>query len=169
MKTPGDLQAMFKGLADSLQISFVYGSSERILNRQSSNLNYPVLWLEKPTIRRLRSGGYKRIFTGGFVVLIACQPDDYDAINQAQDDSDYLTEKVLNRLEWAAEQGLLEFDRADCESDPMEGWSADADTGWRTEYRLVNGVHCENDGYWQNGNWMDSAGYWADTFGAYTD
>lgn len=168
MKTAGDMQGLFMGLASSLGISFEYGSSERILNRQSSALEYPLLWLEKPTIHRLRSGGYKRSFSGAFAVLIACQPDDYVAINKAQDEADLLTEKVLNRLEWASEQGLFEFDREECESDFLENWSADADAGLRTEFQLLTGTHCENDGYWADANWADAAGYWSDTFGAYT-
>jgi hypothetical protein len=169
MKTAGDMQGLFKGQASSLGISFEYGSSERILNRQSSALEYPLLWVEKPTIRRLRSGGYKRSLAGGFTILIACQPDDYDAINRAQDDADLLTEKVLNRLEWAAEQGLFEFDRADCESDFLENWSADADTGLRTEFQLLTGTHCGNDSYWADAGWEDAAAFWTDMFAAYPD
>jgi len=174
VKTPNDLRLLFSGLATALDISFQYGSSERILNRQSSNLIYPVLWLEKPDVQRIRSGGYKQRYDAAFAVLIACQPDDYTAINKAQDDAFMLTERILNRLTFGAELEvdggpLYEFDRNGCESQPIEGWSADADTGWRTEFTLIFGVHCETDSYWQNSNWSDSDGEWADTFGAYTD
>lgn len=170
MKTPNDIRLLFSGLATAMGMSFQYGSSERILNRQSSDLNYPVLWLEKPTVQRIRSGGYKQRFDCAFVVLIACQPDDYTAIDQAQDESFMLTERILNRLGYGAEElNLYEFDREGAQSESLEGWSADADTGWRTEVSITAGVHCETDAYWQDTNWSDSSDYWADTYGAYTD
>ena len=64
---------------------------------------------------------------------------------------------------------LYEFDRENAVSEALETWSADADTGWRTEVEIIAGVLCETDAFWQNSNWSDSSDVWADTFGAYTD
>lgn len=149
MKSPTDVRDYFEAIATDLGLSFQYGSSERILNRQSSNLLYPCLWLEKPDISHFRSGGLKRVFESAYVVLISCAPDDYEAIDTAQNESDILTEKILNRLEADADApAQFEFDRKECSSDVIESWSADADTGWRTEFRLTLGVLCETDAYW---------------------
>ena len=140
MKKPSDLRAYFETIATGLGLSFVYGASERILNRQSSNLQYPVLWLEKPTLRHFRSGGYKTIFESAFIVLIGCQPDDYDQIDAAQDTAWKWTNKVLQRLTAGTDAlpAEFEFDPGNTSSDVIEAWSADCDTGWRTEFQLIN-------------------------------
>lgn len=159
MKRPSDLRQFFANIAEQLEMDFVYGSTERILNRQSSNLNYPVLWLEKPSMRRQQSAGYRAIFESAFVVLVACRPDDYDEIDTAQDTAWELTEKVINRL--AAEHDLLpptfEFHAERCVSEVVEAWSADADTGWRTEFFITSNF-CNSDTFWDAYIWGAGGG-----------
>lgn len=158
MKKPSDLRAYFETIATGLGLSFVYGASERILNRQSSNLQYPVLWLEKPTLRHFRSGGYKTIFESAFIVLIGCQPDDYDQIDAAQDTAWKWTNKVLQRLTAGADAlpAEFEFDPGNTSSDVIEAWSADCDTGWRTEFQLI-GEGCEFDDCCDDEVWGEAA------------
>lgn len=158
MKKPSDIRDYFKAIATGLGLSFEYGASERILNRQSSNLNYPVLWLEKPTMRRMRSGGYKVTFDSAFVVLIGCSPDDYEQIDRAQDTAWQFTEKILQKITADADgpPSLFEFDTATCESDVVETWSADCDTGWRTEFRII-GAGCEWEDCCDEKVWGDQA------------
>jgi hypothetical protein len=161
MRRPSDLSIYFKAIADALEISFVYGASERILNRQSSNLEYPVLWLEKPSMSRETGGGYRAKFQSAFVVLISCPVDDYEAEDAAQDLAWELTEKILNRMAIEADEAppMFEFDVRDSSSDIVERWSGDNDTGWRTEFMLVSS-YCQTDDYWDTANWGGVGMFW---------
>ena len=160
MKRPSELKAYFANVAEQLGISFEYGNSQRILNRQSANLTYPLLWLEKPQVRRQQSGAYKLSLRTAFVVLISVRPDDYEAADAAQDLSFEITEKVMFRLEndAALAPPIFEFDRERSSSECLEFWSGDSDTGWRTEIEVVIEGGCEDDFYAAEG-WGDVPGF----------
>lgn len=143
METPNDLRAKFAAIATALDCSFEYGNSERILNRQSSQLTYPLIWLEVPDIRMARSGGLKRVFASAFTVLSNAEIDDYTGQDAALDLTFLITENVIKHLSLGADGGEFEFAPERCQSQYKGKWSADDDWGWRTEFDLT-GVACEN-------------------------
>lgn len=142
--TPAELKAYFADIAADLNVSFVYGNSERILNRQLSSLTYPVLWLEIPEMRLTRSGTLQREFASAFLCLTDRASDDFDGQDTALDEMHTLTEQVLQRMQADSEASPVPFvfDMAGARSEYKGKWSADDDWGWRTEFELI-GAACE--------------------------
>lgn len=146
IKTASDLRDYFQALATALGCSFAYGNSERILNRQHSQLQYPVLWLEVPDIQMIRDGGLKRRFFAAFTFLSNADWDDEDGQNARLDEMYLLTEQALQTLQASATDNFppqFEFDMAMSRSEYKPKWSADDDWGWRTEFELL-GAACES-------------------------
>lgn len=143
--TPAELKAYFATLATTLGCSFEYGNSERILNRQLSDLVYPVLWLEVPDIRLLRDGGLKRKFSTAFTLLSNVDIDNYAGQDAALDAMYLLTEQALQQLMADSDEmpAPFEFDMAEAVSEYKQKWSADDDWGWRTEIEIT-GAACES-------------------------
>lgn len=148
IKTPADLKAYFADAAADLGCSFEYGNSERILNRQLSQLVYPLLWLEVPDIRMIREGGLKRRFSTAFSFLSNADVDDYTGQDAALDACFALTEQLLQRMQADSEisdpEVSFEFDMENALSEYKQKWSADDDWGWRTEFTLT-GAACESE------------------------
>lgn len=144
MTTPNDLKTYFAQKAAALGLSFVYGASERILNRQSSDLTYPVLWLEVPDISVFRDGGLKKRFRAAFIILENREADDYDGQDNTLDALWLKTETLLSTIQADSEAGVVDFDfdMTRCESQHKPKFSADDDWGWRTELTIVGGA-CE--------------------------
>lgn len=140
-----DLKVYFAAVAADLGCSFEFGNSERILNRQLSDLQYPVLWLEIPDIRMRREGTLYREFQGAFLCLSDAPTDDYAGQDSALDAMYALTEQVLQRMQADSETLPMPFlfDMASARSEYKGKWSADDDWGWRTEFELT-GAACEN-------------------------
>lgn len=144
--THQDLRTYFAEIAADLGMAFEYGNSERILNRQNSNLQYPLLWLEIPEIRLRRDGILHRVFATAFLCLTDRAADDYDGHDTALDEMFVRTEQVLQRLQADSETLPVPFifDMAGAASEYKGKWSADDDWGWRTEFELT-GAACENE------------------------
>lgn len=145
IKTPADLKDYFAALATALNCSFEYGNSERILNRQLSNLTYPLLWLEVPDVRLIRDGGLKREFLCAFLFLSDAAVDDFAGQHTRLDEMFLLTEQALQTLQASSTDEFpapFDFDMEQAHSQYKAKWSADDDWGWRTEFRLI-GAACE--------------------------
>jgi hypothetical protein len=142
--TPADLKTYFATLAATVGCSFVYGNSERILNRQLSNLVYPVLWLETPEVTRSRNGVLSRQFSAAFLCLSDKPVDDYTGQDAAMDAMFEKTELILQTMQADSEAhpSPFVFDMANARSEEKLKWSADDDWGWRTEFELI-GAACE--------------------------
>lgn len=135
--------AYFKALATSFGFSFEYGGSERILNRQSSQLRYPVLWLEVPDVRLIGSGGLRRNFVGAFCLLNNVEPDDYAAQDAILDDLLDKCVLITQQMRTDVEQNhLFEFDPDGTTYEARTKWSADDDFGWRVSYTIIGAPLC---------------------------
>jgi hypothetical protein len=122
---------------------FVMGGSERILNRENSIINYPVVWLEIPDISWINDGGLKRRYSGAFVVLMSAPQDDWTREDADLDTTLTITNKILARMQYdAQDEGLFEFDIEGATTNHKGKWSGDNDWGWRTEFELI-GDACE--------------------------
>lgn len=144
--SPATLKAYFAALASELGCSFVFGNSERILNRQQSDLQYPVLWLEIPEMRLIRNGTLQREFHSAFLCLTDRPADDFEGQDAALDEMHTLTEQVLQRMQADSESHPIPFlfDMHNAMSEYKGKWSADDDWGWRTEFELI-GAACETE------------------------
>jgi hypothetical protein len=146
IKSAADLKNYFQAMATALGCSFEYGASERILNRQHSQLIYPVLWLEVPEIQPIRSGGLKRRFYSAFTFLSNADWDDVAGQNARLDEMFLLTEQALQTMQASATDNYppqFDFDIESSRSEYKQKWSADDDWGWRTEFELL-GAMCED-------------------------
>lgn len=146
IRTPAELKAYFAAIAADLGCTFVYGNSERILNRQSTGMIYPCLWLEIPEMRLVRNGSLQRVFSTAFLCLTDSPADDFDGQDNALDSMHALTEQVLQRLQSDSEASPVPFlfDMAGAASEYKGKWSADDDWGWRTEIEITGGA-CESE------------------------
>lgn len=144
IRTPAELKAYFAALATEFGCSFEYGNSERILNRQSSQLTYPLIWLEIPDVLLQRDGVLTRRMQSAFLCLSNAPADDYAGQDTALDEMHALTEQILQRMQADSEAQPTPFlfDMAGARSEYKGKWSADDDWGWRTEFDLVGGA-CE--------------------------
>lgn len=145
IKTPADLKDYFAALATALGCSFEFGNSERIIQRQLSQLTYPLLWLEHPEVRLLRDGGLKREFQCAFLFLSNADVDDFAGQHTRLDEMFALTEQALQMLQASSTDEFpapFDFDMEQAQSQYKGKWSADDDWGWRTEFRLI-GAACE--------------------------
>lgn len=168
--TLAEYKKFFTDLAASLGLDCVYGNSRRILNRQSSQLNYPCLWLEIPMKEYVRQGALKKKYLGAFTILEQNDVDDEAQQDEHLNGTAELTDRVLLRMEAAAEAGVFEF-RMDgnAQSDSIEHWSADNGWGWRTSFSILAGmcqhIDCCPGQVWGDGSagevWGGEGNWWS--------
>ncbi len=142
--TPASFRDYFQKMAADFTCSFSYGSEIRILNRQLSQIQYPLFWLEQPTVRHVREGVLMREYRTGFLFLNNVSPDDEQAQDEASEQMFNLAHQALLRLETDADAGAFIFDISDCSMDIKEAWSPDDDYGWRVEIVLLTAIECED-------------------------
>lgn len=119
---------------------FVTGGAERILNRQNSNISYPVLWLEYPDIS-IRDG-YLTRYQGAFLVLAAAPADAQDQEDENLDTCQSIIQDIIARMVDDADNGLFEFDMSGVSIQYKGNWGGDNDWGWRVEFAL-DGTACD--------------------------
>ncbi len=144
MNSINDYKAWWAGTAAALNLDFIYGGSDRILNRQNMNITYPCIWVGVPEVRRTRaSGALKKLFDGWFIVLQNAPTDDNEEQDTALNDMDDLTEQVLTRMYNAAMAGQFEFDPEETISYYKAKQTADDGWGWFTEFKMTGGQTVE--------------------------
>lgn len=123
-----DYLATFSGLYGITDVDF--GGTDRILNRQNSNLTYPLLFAELPTIQHTGDDGEMMVFSFRLFVLelrhkypqYVEEAPGYDAVRN-------IMRQVLNKF--TADRNIegFYFDRANVSLDFKEAYTADDDFG----------------------------------------
>jgi len=137
----------FRELADShVNInSFQVGNSERILNRQRSDIDYPILWLEVPDVSIFQLGGYKARYSSRLLVLKDSAADDWDGEDASLNICLKIMFEILTKMEEDADDGEFEFVMSDASIQPKTKWSADDDHGWALDFSIVGQIdQCVN-------------------------
>jgi hypothetical protein len=137
IRTLADIQEYFRRLATiSPDIQeFVVGDSEQILSLDRSKMDYPVLWLETPTIR----WDFDRVGSREYdfhIVILSNSPIDTWAYQQ------YILNQTAEITHWLLAK--LKSDHADevlqlsfsASSQPIVGYGHDHDYGWRTRLTI---------------------------------
>lgn len=137
-----DLRTEFQTIAQTLGLHFVFGASERVIMQQLGNIEYPCLWLGKPTVSLVRQGGLHRKYMCEFWILENADADDYAGQDEKMDSTLDLTQSVLQHLQARADAGHFIFDMEGATSDPKEKFTADDCLGWLTDVNLL-GAACE--------------------------
>lgn len=116
----------------------VFGDEEEILNRQSSKISYPCMWVETPQPTFLYDpAGIRLEWPIAFIVNV---PRGAGAEERAARSAMLLVaQKAWAKLEAGEAEGRFQFVRNQDEGDPILKYSGDNDTGWRFVARVVVG------------------------------
>lgn len=146
LRNSKDYKAYFQKFKDFEGILTVgYGSYDRFMAKLTDpNLQYPVLWVERPTISKIEFGGSKKRFTGGIAILMnthnSTTNDEEDIILS---DCEELLFKVLEEMENDASDDSFEFDDSPTDTDFKDRESGDSAIGTRAEIKLIGGYDCD--------------------------
>jgi hypothetical protein len=137
MTTYSDLIEYFEGFVNvipDLQVVRV-GDDEAIIEFQNSQIKYPVLWVETPSVRFTDPGGVPaKRFRFALVTLWNEPKKTTQEANQKLSVALELMEVVYNKI-------LNDAENSDCfvlvlndsDAEPVRRWSADNCFGWRME------------------------------------
>lgn len=128
--------------------SFAHGPASRIIAGGRSSNEYPLLWLETPTLALLDKDGTASFGqrSSAFVILQSAASDDYDAQDAAWDQTEAIALDVLSRLRKAHkahEIVLSSLDKTQLEA--MATLSLGKEVGWRYEFSLGDYISLSYD------------------------
>lgn len=129
---------------------FVVGGSERILNRQNSEIEYPILWLEIPDINPKGSESLKLNFDSAFLVLKNAAIDDWDQEEADLHETLIIVVDILTRMVEDDDESIIEFDIDTANIEWKGKQTGDNDWGWRVPFRLRGYAEssCVNSDKW---------------------
>ena len=132
------LKAYFRQLADEhvALASFVYGSSERILARVGSNIDYPCLWMTVPDKVKLPDGRQQYSFS---LWVLTNARQDYDEEEAAMDATETIADNLYERLREDARFGEFDFGKTQTVFQPKPRFSGDNDQGWVLDLDITLG------------------------------
>lgn len=142
LKTLADIQAYFRHLADiSPDIQeFVVGDSEQVLSIDRSAIQYPVLWLETPSVGWSFSNVGQREYQFFFVVLTNTTADSWQH-------QQYILHRTLEITSWIIAKmrddhlaGIIQASAFSASSDPILAYGHDHDYGWRTRLSITSPI-----------------------------
>jgi hypothetical protein len=138
LRTLADLNQYFRNLVEASTDlkSIVVGDSEEILSLDRDSLDYPVLWLETPTVNWSLSQVAERTYTFFFVILINAKPENWKHQEYIMHRTLELTNRVLSQIRSDHLEDVLKMD-VRAQSDPILGYGHDHDYGWRTRLSLM--------------------------------
>lgn len=134
-------KSYFAGLASELDCSFVYANKGRVLDKQLSQLAYPLLWVPVPDVKLSLEQGKQYIFQGAMVFLKNAPADDYAAQDAALAAMLQLATDAIAKLATDAPDNF-EFDPEAVAMEHVAFWSADNDWGWKIEFEIGGSIIC---------------------------
>ena len=129
-------------------VSFVYGSSQRLVAKTRSKLTYPIIHMNRPMIRTRDNGMANRLATFYLEITIIEKYETKGSIED-EDASEWAAEQaalemmmeLLKKMNHDNSEGLLNFDFKTVTIDPvMDKW-IDKHTGWKMSFRLDGGIN----------------------------
>lgn len=116
--------------------SFVHGASERIISESRSDLKYPCLWLETPSMRlsdnQAQVNGYRET---AFIVFHDAPTGDYDKQDELWAKTEQIALDVLARMLEDSHKLPFRIDLSTVQMDPIHTLFVDNEYGWRVEFR----------------------------------
>lgn len=137
--------------AEHLSINdFVYGGSQRILARETSDLAYPVLWLEIPDVVPFTGDSDLRLRFAGGMMILQNTPQDFDEEDDAMNITYGIAIGIIQRLMDDAENGLFDFDPTNAVLQAKPPFSGDNDHGWHIDFDIsISASACLNESDWE--------------------
>ena len=132
--------------------SFVHGASERIISQTRSELSYPCLWLETPSLKIAASDadiqGWR---TSAFVVFTNSPADDYDEQDALWQQTEQIVLDILARIKRESRSLQFKIDLNSVQIDPIHTLFVDNDYGWRVEFQTDKSLDfCHNPAVWNS-------------------
>ena len=118
--------------------TFVHGAAGRIIGGTRSGLEYPVLWLETPTLSLHDKDGTAPFGQrhAAFVVLAATAAGDYEDQDAKWASTEVIALDVLSYLWRDKKARRVSFDLHDRPLEPVATLTVDNEIGWRYEFSL---------------------------------
>jgi hypothetical protein len=152
MINPAQYKQYFSNLASShtLLKDFAYGLDERVINRERSNVAFPLLWAEDPTINPIWKQGLTLQFRGRLLVLENTPVDDWEKQEQAQDRTWQIAMDILIKMIEDSETGVFDLSLSSLSIDPVFTYLNDNDIGFEIAFQLESAsAYCVNESVWQ--------------------
>ncbi|MEL6140044.1 MAG: hypothetical protein AAFU67_00330 [Bacteroidota bacterium] len=129
---------------------FVQGLSERPLNRETSRINYPIVWLQYPDVVSIGQGENLRFKYEFDLYFLSNAPiDDWDREEENMSLLEGIAKDFLARLHYDARQREFEFNYTKPVLFAVTAWSADNLHGWRLEASIETiGEFCYDPDVW---------------------
>lgn len=125
---------------------FVVGNSDKILNLQRSELDYPALWLEYPNLVPVGDEDSPQLkFRGAIVILNNTEVDNWHQQDFILNETSEILIDLMNRIEKDCEEEVFEKAKFG-EIEPISSLTADNDYGWRVSIDItINRSNCVKD------------------------
>jgi hypothetical protein len=151
LDTLPDFIAYFRELAEAnlaLGGSFVHGATSRIISGSRSDIKYPCLWLETPTLALSEKDGTtapegKR--QCAWVVLQSVPANDPVAEDAGWASSEQIALDMLSRMIKDRKARKFGFELNDKPLEPIATLTVDNEIGWRYEFELSSYVSVKYD------------------------
>jgi hypothetical protein len=116
---------------------FVFGDYQKIESLNRSELNYPVLWLETPSVNYDLSRNFQRVYNCSFVILEGIEKDNWTDIEIATAKTEQLAHDVVMYMKEDSEQDILRLENnARIGGDFVPFFGSDLDCGWRVSFQV---------------------------------
>ncbi len=136
-------QEMATGETGHIELKDFYcGESSEIIQATLSELQYPCLWLEDPSIR---FGGVGRDgetcgFNGAIIILWNCPLDDFLLRRELKQKCFLIAVDILGRMVKDMQERELNLDPDSVSGDVISSMLVDGATGWRFEFYIKDPV-----------------------------
>lgn len=119
---------------------FAVGNSKRILNRERSEIKYPCMWLEYPSIHpKFDEDRTDITFRSSLIVFENAQLDDWNREDYVLNKTSRIMIDLIRRINQDCEEGVFETAKI-TEMEPIETMSHDNDFGWRVEIVITDSI-----------------------------
>lgn len=117
--------------------SCVFGDEEEILNRQNTQMQYPCIWIETPSVRLNVGDGADR-FHFNITFLQNAPNGDSKAARSARSRMLEIAREFWQALLQQSDESTFMVDSEQSEAEPIVRWSGDGDTGWRMPVSILD-------------------------------
>jgi hypothetical protein len=138
IRTLADIHTYFRQLAESsTDIKyFIVGDSEQILSEDRSRLDYPLLWLETPSVNWNIQNVGEREYVLFFTILVNTKPETWHHQQYILHRTLEITNRIISKLRSDHQDEVLKIGLR-MQSDPILGFGNDFDHGWRTRMSIM--------------------------------
>jgi hypothetical protein len=129
---------------------FYTGGVNEIQQSILSDLSYPCLWLESPSVPMSGIGRDNEnvMFMGAFVILINCDPNDFALKRSLQQQAFVIACDVISKMKEDYINRDLNIDPS-FTLDPIDSMLIDSCAGYRVEFKINNSFSiCYDDSKW---------------------